>query len=114
MTRAAPGAPSWRRAWKKEGGVPSSVAGRVRSWKLGLLIAGGVGAVFMHVWIRLTVLRVGYALSDARQVVRKLENEHGTLETQWAALTSPARLEALAGARLGLRRPLPQQVVTLP
>jgi cell division protein FtsL len=71
-------------------------------------------SVLAQVWTRLQVTEMGYALSATRQVVRELEEEQQRLETEWTALTSPARLAEVAHRRLGLQRPLPGQVVVLP
>jgi cell division protein FtsL len=74
----------------------------------------GLGLALAQVWVRLQVVAVGYALSNARQLVATLEGERQALEAQWRALTAPARLAELATQRLGLAAPRPEQVVRVP
>ncbi len=96
------------------------VAGQSRWLKFRLVAWFAVAAlasllsILAHVWTRLQVVETGYALSATRQVVHELEEEHQRLETEWTASTSPARLTEMAYHRLGLKRPLPGQVVILP
>jgi len=86
-----------------------------RSWRgytalalVGLLLA------LAQVWIRLQVVAVGYALSNARQLVRTLQGERQELEAQWSALLTPSRLGEQAAQRLGLNAPQPEQVIRKP
>lgn len=80
----------------------------------GLLAAVSLLLVLTHVWIRLQVKWVGYALSDRRQVVHRLQGERQLLEGEWSAHTAPKRLAEQALQRLGLRAARPDQVVRVP
>ena len=73
-----------------------------------------LAVALLLVWIRLQVVHVGYDLSTARQLERKLEQERRELEIEIATLTSPRRLEDRARARLSMRPPMPGQVVSPP
>lgn len=87
-------------------------------WKLwskyGVLAAVGLALVLSHIWIRLQVVSVGYALADTRQLINALKEEQRTLTVEWETVTAPGRLSQLAGDRLGLSLPRPEQIVVLP
>lgn len=87
-------------------------------WKLwskyGVLAAVGLALVLSHIWIRLQVVSVGYALADTRQLINALKEEQRTLTVEWEMVTAPGRLSQLAGDRLGLSLPRPEQIVVLP
>jgi len=80
----------------------------------------GVGALaalviaLALVWVRLQVVHMGYDLSTARQLERRLEQEQRELRIEIATLTSPRRLEDVARTRLGMGPPAPGQIVTPP
>ncbi len=73
-----------------------------------------VGVVLLHVWVRLQVVRMGYALSTTSKLESQLEQERRELTVELATLTSPDRLEAMARKRLGLVAPEKGQVIVLP
>ena len=70
--------------------------------------------VLLHVWLRLQVVNQGYALSTTAKLQQRLEQEQRELKVEYATLTNPDRLEAMARRRLGLRRPEKGQVIVLP
>lgn len=77
----------------------------------------GLGLLAMalgHVWLRLQVVHMGYALSTATKLEKELEQENRELKVELATLTSPQRLESMARARLGMTQPQRGQVVILP
>jgi cell division protein FtsL len=79
----------------------------------------GVGLCFvllglLHVWFRLQVVHMGYALSTTTQLQNQLEQENRELKLELASLTSPDRLEMMARKRLGLVSPEKGQVIVLP
>lgn len=73
-----------------------------------------VGVVLVHVWLRLQVVHMGYALSSTAKLQQQLEQEQRELRVELTTLTSPERLEALARQRLGLTPPEKGQVIVLP
>lgn len=66
------------------------------------------------VWVRLAVVEAGYRLSDARQLVERLEREGRELDVRAAAADAPWRLQQLASERLGMRRPQRDEEGQLP
>lgn len=79
-----------------------------------LLALALIGLVWLHVWLRLQVVHVGYVLSTTSKLQNRLEQENRELKIELATMTSPDRLEALARRRLGLKQPEKGQVVILP
>ena len=73
-----------------------------------------IGAVLVHVWLRLQVVHMGYVLSTTSKLQNQLEQERQELTVESATLTSPDRLEAMARKRLGLAPPEKSQVIVLP
>ena len=82
--------------------------------KYGVFAAVGLVLVLSHLWIRLQVVATGYALGDTRQLITALQEEHHALTIEWEAATAPNHLSQLAGDRLGLAVPRPEQIVILP
>ncbi len=82
--------------------------------KYGVLAAVGLALVLSHIWIRLQVVSAGYALADTRQLINALKEEQYVLTVEWEAVTAPTRLSQLAGDRLGLYLPRPEQIIVLP
>lgn len=73
-----------------------------------------IGVVLLHVWLRLQVVHMGYALATTSKLQSQLEQENRELKVELATLTAPDRLEAMARRRLGLRPPEKGQVIVLP
>ena len=78
------------------------------------LALGLVGGLLLHVWLRLQVVHMGYALSSTAKLQSQLEQENRELKVELATLTSPERVEAMARLRLGLAQPEKGQVIVLP
>lgn len=79
------------------------------------LVMSTIGLVLMliHIWTRLQVVSVGYALSDTRHLFDALESERQALAVEWETQTASARLTEKAVHELGLRSPEPEQVIRL-
>lgn len=88
--------------------------GRRRILLLASLALCLIGAVLVHVWLRLQVVQLGYVLSTTSKLRERLEQENRELKVELATLNSPDRLEALARQRLGLVPPEKGQVIILP
>ncbi len=73
-----------------------------------------VALALLLVWQRLRVVQLGYVLSTAAKLERRLEQENRELRVELATLTAPERVETMAQKRLGLRDPRAKQVVLLP
>jgi cell division protein FtsL len=70
--------------------------------------------VWLHVWLRLQVVHLGYVLSTTSKLQGRLEQENRELKIELATMTSPERLESLARRRLNLGQPEKGQVIVLP
>ena len=113
MAIAASAQPRRMIGTKRESSEPAD--GKRRRFVFGaLLVLGLIGAVLVHVWLRLQVVRMGYVLSTTSKLQTRLEQENRELKVELATMTSPDRLEALARRRLGLVQPEKGQVVVLP
>lgn len=92
----------------------NSQSGRRRLVMPALLGLCFIGAVWIHVWLRLQVVHLGYVLSSASKLHNRLEQENRELKIELATMISPERLEAQARKRLGLVPPEKGQVIVLP
>ena len=72
-----------------------------------------VGVGMVHVWLQLQVVAVGYQLEEAHRLQQRLEQERTELEVERTRLRSPARIDALARAQLGMTTRRHGQVVDL-
>lgn len=73
-----------------------------------------VAMALLLVWVRLRTVDTGYALSAARHLAHRLEQEQRELEMEISMLTSPLRLEQVARERLGMGPPAAGQIVNVP
>jgi len=65
------------------------------------------------VWCRVQATSLDYEISSLESAVRKARQETVELRLEVATLGTPQRLEQVAIRDLGLRFPVPQQVVTV-
>jgi len=79
-----------------------------------VLGVGLMGLVWLHVWLRLQVVHLGYVLSTTSKLQGRLEQENRELKIELATMMSQERLESLARRRLGLTQPEKGQVIVLP
>jgi cell division protein FtsB len=103
-------------AWQRPANMASANAPERRAlgrWTA-VLVTVGVLIALGHVWLRLKVAETGYQLEATRQAVDRLRQESNELTAQAAMLDTPARLEVVAQARLGLTRPQKRQEAMLP
>lgn len=105
--RALPKAGRARPERKKRGG-------RRRILGIASLFVVLIALVWLHVWLRLQVVHMGYVLSTTSKLQGRLEQENRELKIELATMTSPERLESLARRRLQLAQPEKGQVVVLP
>lgn len=78
-------------------------------WVFPLLILLAIGTV----WVRLSIVRTTYQISQKNQEIRKLEQGKEKLDLKVTALRSPRRLENIARVRFGLSQPRAEQIVHL-
>jgi cell division protein FtsL len=102
-------------AGKRERPSRADRAGARRRFALGVFLALAlVGAVLVHVWLRLQVVQMGYVLSTASKLQNRLEQENRELKIDLAKMTSPENLQALAKRRQGMTPPEKGQIIVLP
>lgn len=70
-----------------------------------------VALALLLVWQRLRVVQLGYVLSTATKLERRLEQTNRELKLELGSLTAPDRVETMARKRLGLKDPGGRQVV---
>jgi hypothetical protein len=63
------------------------------------------------VWIRLSVVKATYEVTQADKAMRSLQQDREQIELRVAGLRSPRRHEILARSRFGLTQPRADQVV---
>jgi cell division protein FtsL len=103
-------------AWLRPANIAASTNAEVRSlftW-LAIFVAFGVAIALAHVWLRLKVTDLGYALPATHQVIQKLENEGQELTAEVAHLEAPDRIEEVARVRLGMMPAQRSQEAVLP
>jgi cell division protein FtsL len=94
-------------AWLRPANIAAAHSEEVRAliaW-LAVFVMLGVLIALGHVYLRLKVVDLGYRLSATRQLVGRLEQERHELTVEAATLNTAARLEEVAGVRLGMTRP---------
>jgi len=76
-----------------------------------LTIVAGVLLVFVFVWERVDVVRVGYQIERLKTQKVLLERERDQLQVKFSALTAPERIAKVATEKLGLVPPQQGQVL---
>ena len=75
-----------------------------------LLLSAGI----FHVWVSFKRTQTEYSLGRLKKNIVQLEQYNRKLTLEIAFLKSPEHLEGKAMRELGLRHPLPEQIVFLP
>ena len=95
---------------------PMLSGARPRGAALGMIVAcaflltlGGLA----FVWQRYEFVRLGFEVGDLRQRQTQLQERIGPLAIEVEYLSRPERIEAIARRRLGMRPPLPSDVILL-
>jgi cell division protein FtsL len=73
-------------------------------------IVAGMCLVFVFVWERVDVVRLGYSIERLKTQKTLLERERDQLQVKFSALTAPERIARVATAKLGLLPPQQGQV----
>jgi len=74
-------------------------------------ILAGMGLVFVFVWERVDVVRLGYQIERLKTQKVALERERDQLQVKFSTLTAPERIAKVATEKLGLIPPQPGQVL---
>ncbi len=76
-----------------------------------LTIVAGVILVFVFVWERVDVVRLGYQIERLKTQKVLLERERDQLQVKFSALSAPERIAKVAMEKLGLVPPQQGQVL---
>jgi cell division protein FtsL len=76
-----------------------------------LTIVAGMMLVFVFVWERVDVVRLGYQIERLKTQKVLLERERDQLQVRFSALTAPERIARVATEKLGLVPPQQGQVL---
>lgn len=76
-------------------------------------VAVFLGLAVGTVWLRLYIVRTSYEIDEVDREFRARTVEIERLRADLARLKSPAQLRS-AAAKMGLNRPLPEQVIRVP
>ena len=75
------------------------------------LAAFFLGIALFNVWLSGRYYRTGYAVTAAYEEKKALEQERQLLKTEILTLRSPARIEAIAKAQLGMVDPQTERMI---
>lgn len=75
-----------------------------------IMIVAGMCLVFIFVWERVDVVRLGYHIERLKAQKLLLERERDQLQVKFSALTAPERIARVATDKLGLVPPQQGQV----
>ena len=78
-----------------------------------LVMLGGLFLVFVFVWERVDVVRLGYQIERLKAQKVLLERERDQLQVKFSALTAPERIAKVASEKLGLIPPQQGQVFSV-
>ena len=76
-----------------------------------MTIMAGVMLVFVFVWERVDVVRLGYQIERSKSQKILLERERDQLQVKFSALMAPERIAKVATEKLGLAPPQQGQVL---
>jgi hypothetical protein len=79
-----------------------------------VIMAVIIGELLVYTWARVQCVKVGYDITQATRVHEERVSQRKAMEVELALLTSPTRIVRQARDDLGLIRPLPEQVITIP
>ena len=77
------------------------------------IIAALVAVSLFYVWSRVLVINLGYDLSEAMDKQWKMVGDNKKLHIEIALLKSLARIERIAQEELGMKKPLPGQIILM-
>jgi cell division protein FtsL len=76
-----------------------------------LAIFVGLCLVFLFVWERVDIVRVGYQVERLKVEKVRLERERDQLRVKFSALSAPNRIAKVATEQLGMTQPQKGQVI---
>jgi len=96
----------WARSNKKT--KSSAIVWDIKWVSINILII--LLSCFIYVWLSMKNIQVGYKITEALQVQKRLKDRNHALQLQWTHYTSPAYLKSRA-EKMGLQ--VPTQIVNL-
>ncbi len=78
-----------------------------------LTILAGLILIFLFVWERVDIVRLGYQIERSKAEKLLLERERDQLQVRFSSLTAPERIAKVATERLGMVQPQQGQVITV-
>ena len=82
--------------------------GGLRRVLVALLVISGL---LLYVGGKVKIMRLGYQIEALEREKRELERENRSLRIEASSLASPARVEEIATKRLGMVRPVKENIV---
>jgi len=76
-----------------------------------LAVLIGLCLVFLFVWERVDIVRVGYQVERLKVEKLRLERERDQLQIKFSALSAPGRIAKMATEQLGMVLPQKGQVI---
>lgn len=76
-----------------------------------LMTVLGLSLVFVFVWERVDMVRLGYQIERLKQERTLLERERDELQVKLSALSAPDRIAKIASEQLGMSLPQQGQVI---
>lgn len=76
-----------------------------------LTVLMGLGLVFVFVWERVDIVRVGYHVERLKHDKAKLERQRDELRVKVSTLSAPERIARIATEKLGMSLPQQGQIV---
>lgn len=76
-----------------------------------IAVFAGLCLVFLFVWERVDIVRVGYHIERLKRDKVMLERERDQLRVKVSALSAPDRIAKAASEKLGMVLPQPGQVI---
>ena len=84
----------------------------IRTWIVLLFIF--IALLLVYTWCRVQYVQIGYEISNAVKINKKLTAHNNNLKIEHAYLKSPERIAKKAKENLGLIMPTAKQVIIIP
>ncbi len=99
----------------RAGDIGSFVFERSRKGSLRrvLIILLVIAALILYVGGKVSIVRLGYRIEALEREKKELERANRSLRIEASSLSSPARIEDIATKRMGMVRPLKENVVVV-
>jgi cell division protein FtsL len=79
-----------------------------------ILMSFFIAEFFFYAWCRVQCVNIGYDISKEEIHRQRYHTLQNTLKIELAHLKSPERIAEIAKERLGLKTPVPEQIIIIP